>query len=144
EPPQDVGEHSGPPDGAVRSRFRVVWPRTQCGNAPFLDGDVHGTWNHDRLRSWLRRKILGEIIRYFAFLLGSEVDHGPEKLLPFLSRIAAGIRDQAERVALRALGLNRLPAGSFRQCHLPSALSATLAAGRIDREHQNGAEKRSQ
>ena len=79
---------------------------------PFTDGHFHVARKHDRLRPRLLWKILRKVVADLRPLRGRQRHHRADQLIPTLFGEAAGVGDQAERVAFRALRLDGLFAGT--------------------------------
>src|SRR4029077_18474220 len=96
---------------------------------------------YDRLRPRLLWKILRKIVAGLRPLRGRQRHHGADQLVPTLFCEAAGVADEAERVAFRALRLDDLFAGTVgqRQCRTATAALTVHLAGNTDaRQAEDG------
>src|SRR4029077_11988454 len=96
---------------------------------------------YDRLRPRLLWKILRKIVAGLRPLRGRQRHHRADQLVPTLFCEAAGVGDEAERVAFRALRLDGLLAGTVgqRQCRTATgALAVDLARDADARQAEDG------
>ena len=136
EPPDQIAELPGPPDGSVGGLDRITRPLAERRHLPLGERDLGAAGDERGRPPGVGREMRREILRDRGLLLGRacHVDHRADQLFPAVARVARAGGDHVGLVAGGADACHQLHAGTGRQ---PRSLTLLLGLGRDRDQREN-------